>query len=69
MRIYIGTLFLICQILEYNFFAEIAGQLPDKMPKLENEQLKLQVTTLKETFGWGEGDSNLLESNPPTNRG
>lgn len=61
----IDTLFLICQVLEYNFFTEIAQQLPDKMLprvqheseeqlevlKQENEQLKLQVVTLEKALG------------------
>lgn len=61
----IDTLFTICQVLEYNFFTDIAQQLPAELPpairheneqqfeivKQENEQLKLQVATLKETLG------------------
>lgn len=61
----IDTLFLICQVLEYNFFTEIARQLPGELPpvikqesdaqvemlKQENERLQLQVATLEKALG------------------
>ena len=60
----INTLFTICQVLEYNFFTEIARLLPAELPphieqeselqaeklKQENEQLKLQVATLEKAL-------------------
>lgn len=65
----VDTLFLICQVLEYNFFTEIAQQLPAELPpviihdseqqleamKQENEQLKLQVVTLEKALRWVSG--------------
>lgn len=59
----VATLFKICQVLNYNFIADIAAQLP-ALPhqnvispneeietlKKENETLKIQVETLKEAL-------------------
>ena len=59
------TLFTICQVLNYNFFRQIADTLPATMPpetqhesrqlaeelKQEVAQLKLQVATLEKALG------------------
>jgi len=60
----IDTLFKICQVLNYNFFEQIAALLnhlpPSNTPipnadfealQKENETLKIQVATLKEAIG------------------
>jgi len=61
----VHTLFKICQVLQHNFLAEIAAQLPPDYPpepadnplaekvdrlQQENERLRTQVATLKEAL-------------------
>jgi hypothetical protein len=51
----VDTLFTICQVLQYNFFREVADLLPDQFPpvktddtKKEKETLQQEITSLKQ---------------------